>query len=252
MINDTDANANAIKELENELLTTEWVKEAEQIPLDKVEKAEQIILIKCINRDYLTEDEKTQLKEILQRYRPAIEKLEPVETLENIKNNIQFVEDEKTFLKLVEDNKKNNIITMYYPLNNEQELKLVFDIYPVTDSQAVLGISENLNFFKDFTEKEINIYNDYKNGAAQTREEIAIAENLNKKIEKLTQEKQVEIMQEFLARQTKFHNKNSSYDEMLKVFQNMQLGYVALLFQKVQNITGLADIEVERVFREFD
>ena len=228
----------AIRELENQLLKTEWKKEAAQIPLDTVNPEEQNVLIKCLNEDELNDTELATLKLTLAKYREAIEKQNPDEIIENVKTNIQLVEDEKTFLKLLDEDQQTKIVTMYYPTTNG-ELKIVLDVEPITDSTAILDLTENLNLFKDLTDEEINIYNEYKNNDNPnlTREEKIIAENVNQKINKLTQEKQYDIMIEFLAHQTHMHGKNTPYEVMKKIYTKMQIAYVALL---CRNGTGVS------------
>ena len=49
--------------------------------------------------------------------------------------------------------------------------------------------------------------------------------------------------------QTKL-NEDSTYESMKELYNRMQIGYRALLFQRVQQMSGLGDIDVDRAFRD--
>ncbi|RAP51135.1 MAG: hypothetical protein BZ138_06015 [Methanosphaera sp. rholeuAM270] len=238
-------------EVEQTLLHTEWKNEAKQIPLDSVTPSEKKVLEKCIQEEPLTKEEHILLRETLHRYRQALREYNPEETLQNYENNVQLVDDEKTFLKLVEEFQESQGIIMYYPLG-DRELKLDLLVTPITDSRAVLEIQNNLTLFQDLTEEELLVYNKQEQGKQLSREEQIISTRVQEKIQEQTQERQMDIMIEFLAMQTRFRNSESTYESMKTVYQHMSIGYLALLFQRVQNMSGLGDIETERVFRESD
>lgn len=240
----------AVDKVEDRLLDTRGLEEAKQIPLDMVEPEEALILSEYINGT-LPHTQREELKKILQRYRPAIQKYQPVETIKNVKENIELIEDEKAFLELVDTYDEVETITMYYPIGGV-ERKMVLDVFPITDSQAILSIQDNLSIFKDLTDKEKEVYNKNQSGTTLTREEEIIITSINKKIEQATKQNELEIVCEFLAMQTKFHGKNSTYEEMLNVYQHMKPAYLALLFQKVQSMQNLDSLDIERVFRESD
>lgn len=239
-----------ISDIEAELMVTDWKQEAEQIPIEALSSEEQLILLKFLNDNELTNDEQDQLQQILAQYRPAIQKLKPQEQLENLKLNEQIILDEKQFLELEDDFDRIHTVPFSYPQGNKT-IRMHLDIYPISDSQAILDIQNNMSLFKDLTEKESDVYQKMQTGQALTREELLIQENIQNKINKATQENQKEIMVEFLAMQCKFHDCDSSYDDMKKVFTRIPIVYLAVLFQKVQEYSNLSDVNVEEVFREF-
>jgi hypothetical protein len=240
-----------MKVIQDQLLKKEWLEEARQIPKEALNLGDAVLIDKTLKEEQLTNDELKRLEEILAQYRPALEKLQPEETMENLEDNIQLVEDEQEFLRLVSEYDTVETIHFNYKLHN-QTFHLVFDVYPITDSVAVGNISENLSFFKDFSDDEMNVYNKIQDGKALTREELVIQATLNRKIERATQENQKDIIVEFLAMQLKFHNKDTTYEEMKQVLTHIHYGYLALLFNKVQEITNLGDVQVENVFQELD
>lgn len=242
---------NDMKVIQNELLKKEWVEEARQIPREALNLGDAMLIDKVTKEEQLTQEEVHRVSEILAQYRPALEKLQPEQTMENLEENIQLVEDEQEFLRLVSEYDTVETIHFNYKLHN-QTFHLVFDVYPITDSVAVGNISENLSFFKDFSDDEMNVYNKIQDGKTLTREELVIQATLNKKIERATQENQKDIIIEFLAMQLKFHNKDTTYEEMKQVLTHIHYGYLALLFNKVQEITNLGDVQVENVFQELD
>lgn len=237
--------------IQDQLLKKEWVEEARQIPREALNLGDAVLLDKVVKEEQLTPDEITRLQELLAQYRPALEKLQPEETIKNMEDNIQLVEDEQEFLRLVEEYDTVETIHFNYKLH-DKTFHLVFDVYPITDSVAVGNISENLSFFRDFSDEEMNVYNKAQQGKNLTREELIIQTKLNKKIEQATQENQKDIMVEFLAMQLKFHGRDTTYEEMKKVLSHIHFGYLALLFQRVQQITNLGDVQVENVFQELD
>ena len=240
------------KSIEEELLTTDWLEEARQIPLDMVTPLEKHYLTKYLDEEVvLDDDEKEILTSILEKYRPALQKVQPGEVLENLEGNTRIVEDEKAFLQYCDEFERVQVIPFtFYQGGNCYRMK--FDLYPLTDSEAITSIGDNLAMFKDFTDEELQTYNKIQNGDNLTREEIIIRAGLEQKIQQATQKNQRQTIVEFLTLQLKFHNKDSSPEAMRKVFTHMPFAYLALLFQEVQNRSHLSDTRLENVFQDFE
>ena len=237
-----------------ELLSqTTWRTEAMQIPLESItDQEERDAIIKCINMDELTPEEHTTLEGVLVRYRPAIHEQNPLETIESYHDNIEYIDDEKAFLDLLDHESEEQTLTMYYPLMNGKEARLELSVKPITDAQAVLDVSENLDLFRDYTQEEIQTFNDYNNGKTQTPEERAIAERIQNEIAYSNANRIKEVAVEFLALQTTFKDKDSSYEDMKRIYEKMNVGYLLLLFSKVKDLTHLEDVDTERIFRQSD
>ena len=238
-------------EIESELGKTTWKEEAEQIPIEVLDSMEQLVVLKCINEEQLTEEETGTLQRVLAQYRPAIQKIKPKEQIDTLEDNIQIIEDEKAFLEIIQDYDEIETIpfTCYV---GQQEVRMKFDLYPITDSQSILDITENLSMFKDFTDNELIVYNKARSGENLTREEMIIKAELDKKIEKLTRENEKELVIEFLASQLKFHGQDSNMEDMKRVFERINTSYLYILFNEVQKRSHMSDINVERVFQTFD
>ena len=229
----------------------EWKDEALQIPLEYLKEADKKIVEDYLQGKAQTVEDINRLQELLAKYRPAIQKIQPKQTIQNLNDNQQLVNDENEFLRLVDEYDTIQTIYFNYPLG-DKILPMKFDVYPITDSQAILNITDNLTFFKDLNDEEMNVYSKIQNHQKLSHEETLIQHSLNKKIEKATQENQKETIVEFLSMQLKFHGKDSSYESMKQVFNRMQIAYLALLFQRVQEMNHLGDMDVERLFHKFD
>ena len=250
--NDEDGGLSGAREL---MSRTRWKHEAMQIPLDDTNLTDQerAVIIKCINDETLNQEDMDQLQMVLSRYRPAIQKYQPARAVENFQENVQYVEDEKAFLKLLDQEAQNQKITMYYPLNSGGEARLDLVVKPITDAQAVLNVSENLDIFADHTPDEVKAYTDYTQGKAQTPEEYAIARKIEQEIQTQNNlNNTMESIIEFLALQTSFQGHDSSYEDMRKVYTRMHVGYLLLLFARVKELTHMDDVDVDRIFRQSD
>ena len=249
MISEEESLAGARKLLSK----TKWRIEALQIPMDDVicEK-EQKLLQKCIDREDLTDLELDALEEILARYRPAINEIQPIKTMDTYHSNIEYVEDEHAFLELLDKEARDQTLTMYYPLLDGREAKLELTVKPITDAKAVMDVGENLDLFKDYTQDEIQIFNDYQMKKEQSPEERAIAEKLQQEIAVVNADRIKDVAIEFLSLQTTFKDKDSSYDDMKQIYSKMQVGYLLLLFARVKDMTHLDDVETEKIFRQSD
>ena len=246
-----DGGLEGAKEL---LSKTTWKTEAEQIPIEDItDTHEQAVVIKCINQKTLTSEEMETLQAVLSRYRPAIQKYKPAESLENYDNNIEYVQNEKEFLRLLDEEDTLQTLTMYYPLSSGKEARLELTVKPVTNAQAVMEVSENMDIFADHTPEEIKAYADYTQGKAQTSEEVAIATKLQQEImQKNAMTTMRDSAIEFLSLQTTFSGCDSSYEDMKTIYTKMHIGYLFLLFARVRDMTHLNDVDANQIFRESD
>jgi hypothetical protein len=200
----------------------------------------------------LSPEEHTILEGVLARYRPAIQKYKPLETMENYDESERQLTARTRFLQLLDEQEKPQELTVYYPLNNNEERKLHLLVKPVTDAQAILEVSGALELFKDYTAEETQVFTDYQNGKTQTPEERAIATRLQQEIATVNADRIRDVAIEFLALQTTFKGKNSTYEDMKAIYNRMQVGYLLLLFSKVRDMTHMDDVETEKIFRESD
>lgn len=244
----------ATRMLRREYLKKEWVEEAKQIPLyDLSDENEKEVISKCILKQDFTETEIDLLEEVLGRYRGAIEKYEPTETLENIEHNEQLVRDEKSILSLMQKSREEQLLTMIYPLSADETIDIQLIVKNEIDAEALNTLQENIELFADLTQDELETFQRYAHNEPQTHEERVIAEQIEQKLREkgqknITQMREVAI--QFLAKQTRIYNdENSTEQGMIEIYKEMKLGYLLALFEKVQTMTGISQIETENLFR---
>lgn len=241
-----------IMEAKRLLLRNQWKKEAGQIPLSALEPSEQILVQRCLDEGPFMDDEVNQLEQILGRYREAILEYAPDESMENMENNVQLVEDEKTFIDLIRENRKNQVLPFYYPLDDGRELKVELEVKPLTDSRVIEGLTENLQDFQDFTQKEQEIIMKQREGNL-SREEQVIYNQVRKRLQ--SQQNYTQLYNEaieFLSQQTSFKGRNSGYELMKEVYQTIEITYVMLLYQEVARMMKLRDVDTTQLFRTTD
>ena len=228
-----------------------WRTEALQIPLDSLtDPQEQDVIVKCINQEQLQNEEMDLLEEVLGRYRPAIQKHKPLDTIENYEENVEVVQSEKDFLRLLDESQKEQTLTMYYPLHAGREAEITLEVHPITDAQAVMEVQENLKLFEDFTQEEVQTFTAFNEGEELTEEEIAVAQHVQNEIAKKNSSHVQQAAIEFLSLQTGFQGRDSSYETMKEVYSRMEVGPLFLLFKKVQDMTELDDVNADRMFRD--
>ena len=251
--NDYLEQQNELMEAKRLLLKNQWKYEAKEIPLESLNDSERSLVIRCIKEDTFNDSEINELEQVLGRYREALQKFEPEETLENIEKNVQLIKDEKQFLNLVKEHQNSKILSFYYPVENGNELKIELNIKPITDSSVVEGLSENLQDFQDFTQKEREIIEKQQQTGNLSREEQLIFNNLQKRMRNQSSYTQLYTEAiEFLSKQTSFKGKNSSYEVMKEIYETLDITYVLLLFKQVQTELNLNDVNSERLFRKAD
>ena len=243
-----------LKMVRREYLRTVWIEEAMQIPLYDVEdKHERELLIKCIQEDDFTEEEIDDLEQVLGRYREAIEKHEPQQAIENLEHNTQLVQDEKSILSLMREAREEQTLTMRYPLSDNETIDIKLLVKNEIDAEALDDLQQNLELFADLTQEELETYQKYTHDEQMTREERAIAEHIEEKLREksaknITQMRTVAI--KFLAKQTRLYDDPDSSEEgMYEIYSEMKLGYLLALFEKVQSMTGVSNIETDNLFR---
>lgn len=241
-------------EVKRFLSKKEWILDSKEIPTGDLTLAEQMLIEKLQNKEPLTDDELDQVEEILGRYRSAMNELKPTETLENVEKNIIYVQDEKTLLKLLDEEEEIETVTMYYPLNKDKEVKIQIDIKPLKDSQAILDLQSNLSMFTDttITQEENTIYQRSIRGEELTPEEQQMAQMVAEKVNEQTSGHEMEIVYQFLSYQTTLHGQDNTPEQMRQLYEKMDFMYVIQLFNEVQGKINLSNVDVDRVFRQSD
>lgn len=245
--------AEEIEEMRQHLLRTTWIEEAKQIPLYDVNDRERELLIQCIQEEPFNEEELQQLEQLLGRYRKSLQKYEPIETLEAVEKNVQIVQDEKEILRLMKEDKEEQTLHFNYPLSNGQILRYDLVIEYEIDAEALDLLQENVELFGDVSREELDLFRRYSNDEKLSREDVAIAQSIQRKIEQTGQHNVSRIREtaiKFLARQTKIKDSTTCTEEDMKeIYDIMKLGPLLALFREVQTMVGVSDISRTELFQ---
>ena len=226
------------EDLDDEALWNERRKNARHIPLDGCTPIEQVALTKCVAEQTLTPEEEETLLSVLERYDEAIQKQKPQEILDNYEKNQEYVQAEKTFLQILqEQEQEDKTITMNYPLNNGQIHKIQIKVKKV-DSEAVADIQKNLGMFDDFTQEENRVRIKAQQGTKLSREEQLILNNLQRRLNEKVFENQEELMIRFLTKTTTIIDEPETTEYLRQVYSSMDYYYLEKLFEKVSVVSG--------------
>lgn len=242
------------KALEQMLLRGEWIEEANDIPLEDLDSAdEQLVVIKCRKQSEMTEEEIGLLKDVLGRYREAIRKYEPTETIETVEKNMRIAKDMNSILEQMRNTRSTTEIDFCYPLTNKESILIKILVDNEIDAETIDNLQENLGLFEDLTQDELETYSKYSHNEAMTREEQAIARKIEEKIAEMNHTSVADIREtaiKFLAKQTRIAtDKNCTEEQMTEFYSIMKIGPLLALFERVQSSVGISDINRDELFQ---
>lgn len=232
--------------VEKELLETQYPLECEEIPLDSLNPEERKVVIKCMDRMELTDEEFTLLKATLQKYREAITKYRPIETIEAIEKTEEMIQTEADWLAIVND-KSARILKVNVPFNGNW-YPMEFEILPLNDSQVVPTLENHVELFKDYTKEEMRLWNKANQGQVISPEEKQIVDKMNKEIEDKNSEDRITSMNNFLASQLRLPNSTSDFNTRLEFWINFPFITKAAIMEKVNDRLGLTDQDNQKLF----
>lgn len=236
--------------LKRMLAEEEWAVEARQIPLEDLPTGEQAVLIKCINHHDLTDEELDQLEEILGRYRDTLSEVQPEETVQAIKDNIQHIHDCDTFLEKLEQVRTEQITTIPFNIpTSNGTISVELDVYPITDSTILFDPNSHFAAITEQTEEtlldqDINPY---------TLEDKQVREKVRQEAQDvLDDEISYDMMIELLSYQTCIHGEERNPDKMQKIYKAMPAVYVAALTTRVQPLIlePVYNVDMDGMFQE--
>lgn len=234
------------------LLSTQYLEEAKQIPLEILENDDEKGLItKCRMEAVLSDAELENLKQLLSKYRGALNEVNPAEIEENVTKTRRIIRSEKELLKLI-DNQENYKLQMIYILPDGEEVILDLRVSPLTDSQAINEMQAHLDLFKELNTDERIVWSKAMSGQQiVTPEEKKLAEHVIKKYEETEydMEAKADKMREFLARQVEFSETTlESYNQKLKFWNQIRIETIIDLYNKVRQILQLNEMKTEDLF----
>ena len=237
--------------LKRMLAQEEWVDEARQLPLEDLDAQEQIVAIKCINQDELTDDELDQLEAILGRYRESIREQKPEQTVQAVRDNIQHIKDCDTLLSELEKVRQEEITTIPMKIpKKDGAIKVLIDVYPITDSSILFDPNSHFAPFMDQTEEIINNQLPENTSIEDKQVQEEIRKQSREIIENETDN--IELIIELLSQQTSLHEQPRNPEKMEQIYRAMPLVYLAALINKIQPliIEPVYNVDMDQVFQE--
>ena len=234
------------EKMEKHLLKTQFPKECEELPFDKLDAEEQEVVTKCINHEELSDDEFSLLKMTLQKYREHIRKHKPSETVEAYENTEQMILTEKDWLALVND-KSARMLKVNVPLNGKW-YPMEFEILPLDDSSVVPALQTHVDLFKDYNRDELQAWTKSQQGYEISPEEQQIVDKITKEIEDKQSENRISSMNTFLAAQLRLPNSSSDVEVRKEFWVNFPFIVKSAIMFKVEDRLGLTDQQDEKLF----
>jgi hypothetical protein len=233
------------KKVEKQLLKTQFPKECEQIPLDALEEEEKNVVNKCLNHEEFNDEEFKLLKKTLVKYRKYIEKYDVEETIDATEKAKELILTEKDWLDLVDNT--HNILKVNVPYNGNW-YEMEFEVLPLIDSRVVSALQTHINVFKDYSQKELTLFQQAEKGKTLTPEEQAIVNKMMKEINERAGEDRIKSMNEFLAAQLKLPNSTENLETRKEFWSKFPFVTKSAIMLKVEDRLGLSEISNEQLF----
>ena len=234
------------EKMEKHLLKTQFPKECEELPFDKLDAEEQAVVTKCINHEELSDDEFSLLKMTLQKYRKHIRKHKPSETVEAYENTEQMILTEKDWLALVND-KSARMLKVNVPLNGKW-YPMEFEILPLDDSSVVHTMQTHVKLFDDYDKNELHAWAKAQQGHEVSLEEQEIVDKITREIEAKQSEDRISSMNTFLAAQLRLPNSTSDENIRIEFWKKFPFIVKSAIMFKVEDRLGLTDQQDEKLF----
>lgn len=231
--------------MERHLLKTRFPLECESIPLEVLSPEEQAVVTKCINHENISDEEFTLLKATLAKYRPAIEKYQPTETINAFEKTQESITTEEEWLNLLDN--VDNILKVNVPLKGEW-YTMEFEILPLDDSRIVQTLQTHVELFKDYSPSEIQLYSKAHQGQTITPEEAAIVSKMNKDLESKASTDRIKHMNQFLASQLRLPNSTTDFKKRILFWEKFPFMVKSAIMIKVEDHLGLTEYTNEKLF----
>lgn len=237
-----------VKSIERSLLKEKFPGEAKQIiGVDGLSDYETKLLNKCINHNPINEEEFTDLKRLLNDYRPYLNKYKPEETLEAIDKTKRIIQTEQDFLDMVDNT--HNELHINIPFQGEL-YPVTLEILPLSDSSAIKALSHHIDLFNEYNPDDILTFNKAQEGEELNPKEQALVDKMTKEIEDKASENRIVTTNEFLASQTRLKGSNADYNTRLRFWQKFNFAAKFAISFRVEEILGLKEDITESLFRD--
>lgn len=231
------------------LLTTKFPEEAKRLPFDYLNDYEKDIAQKCINKESLTEKEVTDLKKLLNDYRPFLKKYDAEKVEKNLDDNITIIKTSSELLKLINDPQRFRIDMMY--TIGEKQVLLKLKIKQIADSDYLALLDLQTRVFRDLDDNERKVYAKAANNVAMTAEEQNMVKQIQDKINErvVDHERNAQDITEMLAKVADLvDDPEQTYEEKLQFWNQIDLSARILLFMKIKERFNISDKTEEELF----
>ena len=202
---------------------------------------------KCIHHNPINEDEFTDLKRLLNDYRPYISKYKPKDTLESVDKTKRIIQTEQDFLDMVDNT--HNELHINIPFQGEL-YPVDLEILPLEDSRMIGQLSKHVDLFKGLEPDDILLFNEAQQGKELDEKEQAIVDKLTLEIEERASENRMEQINDLLASQTRLKGSTADYQIRLQFWKKFNFQAKFAIYFKVEDILGLNEDITNRLFRD--
>lgn len=233
------------KERDEFLLKNRFPDECKRLPIDYLEENEKVIVNKCINQERLTDEELTNLKQLLADYRPFLKRYDPIKIEENLEENVRTIKSSSDLLRLLDDPNRYRF-DMHYKINGEL-VRLQFRLKPVSDTEYIDLLNVQTRIFKELENNEKLVYSKFTNNQQLSPEEQKMMQHIQDKIVAKfgDVDKNNDQILNFLIEHVELLNDTAlSRQEREHFWKEMGPGIRALVYEKCKHILKI-DEELE-------
>lgn len=245
-----DNRTDSVKGLEQDLLRTVWVKEAELIqdfvPSEDLTKNQQKLIQKCIDKENFTDKQFMDLKLVLNKYRKILQKLKPDETVENVTKAVEMMQTEKDFINMMTPNEEMRLLVHVNTVYGKKGFDFI--VHPINDSRVIETLEMQIDLFRDYSIEEQLAYSKGATGQDLTPDERRIYNRMNQEIMEKQGHERIQSINKFLASQLTLENSNADYEDRYKFWEVFPFNSKVGVFMKVQDMLGLTETKNSELF----
>lgn len=221
--------------------------ECKRLPIGYLEEHEKILAEKCMDGEEFTDEEFSELQELLSKYREYFSKYDGVEVEENIEKNIKIIETSNDLLDLLDDPNRYRF-DMHCRIKG-QIVRLKFRLKPLSDRDYMDLLDAQTRVFRDLDKSEKMVFSKYTNGAPLSPEEDKMRQHIQDKIvERLGDvDKNNDIITTFLIDHVELvGDADLNKTQRKKFWHKLDVGTRILIYNRCKEIVRIdEDLEVD-------
>ena len=228
-------------------LKTRFPEECKRLPMEYLTSYEQELAEKCMGHDDLTDDELTDLKQLLADYRPFLKKYDSVKLEENIEENVRVIKSASDLLRLL-DNPNRYRFDMHYKIEGEL-CRLELRMKPLSDHDYMELLDAQARVFRELDKSEKLVYSKATNNMPLSPEEEKMQQHIQDKIVETLGDLDAnnDIVLDFLVKHVELvDDTDLSESEREKFWGTIDVGTRALIYNKCKELAKIdEDLEVD-------